>query len=70
MYWNDHPPAHFHAFFAEHRAVIDIETLDVTSGQLARSKVGAVLRWAAPRRAELLEAWNRVQMLLPQGRIE
>jgi hypothetical protein len=27
MYANDHPPAHFHALFAEDRAVIDVGTL-------------------------------------------
>jgi len=69
MYANDHPPPHFHALFAEHRAVIDIETLVVTRGKLPRPKLRAVLKWAAPRRAKLLEAWNLTQAHLPAERI-
>ena len=29
MYFRDHPPPHFHAHYAEHEAVIAIETLSV-----------------------------------------
>lgn len=27
MYFDDHPPPHFHAIYADSKAVIDIETL-------------------------------------------
>jgi Domain of unknown function (DUF4160) len=48
FYANEHPPAHFHATIAEHRAVIDIVGLTVTAGSLPRgearqgSRVGRV----------------------------
>lgn len=29
MFWQDHPPPHFHALYAEHEALIDIRTLEV-----------------------------------------
>lgn len=29
MYWADHGPPHFHALYAEHEALIAIETLEV-----------------------------------------
>jgi len=29
MFWQDHPPPHFHALYAEHEALIDIQTLHV-----------------------------------------
>jgi hypothetical protein len=32
---NDHPPPHFHARLAEHRALIDIETLTLEQGYLS-----------------------------------
>lgn len=31
FYANEHPPPHFHAEFAEHRGVIDIESLSADS---------------------------------------
>ena len=36
FYANEHPPAHFHAMIAEHRAVFDIATLTITAGSLPR----------------------------------
>ncbi len=52
---NEHPPAHFHATIAEHRAVIDIITLSVTAGSLPPAKRAKVLSWAALRKDVLLE---------------
>ena len=28
MYWDDHPPPHFHALYGEHEAQYNIATLD------------------------------------------
>jgi hypothetical protein len=70
MYSNDHGPPHFHALSAEHHAVIDLEDLTMTRGHLPRVKLRAVLAWAKPRRALLLEAWSLTQAHLPAGRIE
>jgi hypothetical protein len=61
MYANDHPPPHFHAFFAEHRAVFDVETLKLIRGGLPAPKRRAIVQWAKPRRARLLHAWNVTQ---------
>ena len=70
MYANDHPPPHFHILFAEHRGVIDIRTLKPRAGELPKAKLRAILKWARPRRAELLEAWNITQALLGPKRIQ
>jgi hypothetical protein len=70
MYPNDHPPVHFHALFAKHHAVFDIETLALTRGQLPRPKARAIAAWAAPRREQLVEAWILVQSHLFVGRVE
>jgi Domain of unknown function (DUF4160) len=55
FYANEHPPAHFHATIAEHRAVIDIVTLAITAGSLPVAKRAKVLSWAASRKDVLLE---------------
>jgi hypothetical protein len=43
MFWQDHPPPHFHALYAEHEALIDIQTMDVIAGSLPRRALALVL---------------------------
>lgn len=52
FYASEHPPPDFHAKFAEHQAVIDIESLVVTDGSLPVAKRRKVLAWAATRKAK------------------
>ncbi len=40
LYFNDHPPPHFHARYNEHEAVIEIETLNMMEGFLPRRALG------------------------------
>jgi hypothetical protein len=44
MYANDHPPPHFHVLYAEHRAVIDIRTLQLSRGELPKPMLCTVLK--------------------------
>jgi hypothetical protein len=67
MYPNDHPPPHFHVLYAEYRAVIDIRTTRLSRGHLPKAKLRAIIKWAATRRADLIEAWNITQQnLVPE----
>jgi Domain of unknown function (DUF4160) len=70
MYPNDHRPPHFHVLFAEYRAVVDIDTLKLSRGELPKAKLRAILKWAKPRRDKLLEAWNITQAQLVPERIQ
>jgi hypothetical protein len=36
MFWRDHAPPHFHALYAEHEALIKIQTLEDIEGSLTR----------------------------------
>ena len=36
MFFNDHPPPHFHARYGEFEATVEIGTLEVLDGQLPR----------------------------------
>jgi hypothetical protein len=47
MYANDHPPPHFHALFAEYRAVIDIQSMSVNR-RLASSQVESCSEMGCP----------------------
>jgi hypothetical protein len=58
MYFNDHPPPHFHAIYGEYEAVIAIESLVVLEGSLPRRGLGLVVEWAELHRAELLADWE------------
>jgi len=70
MYWNDHAPPHFHALFAEHRAVIEIDSLSVTKGYLPKAKLGAVLKWAELRQNALHDVWRNTQAKLSSRALE
>ena len=70
MFYNDHPPAHFHAEYAEYEAVYAIETVDVLRGQLPRRAHALVVEWATLRRSQLREDWDKARQALPLDRIE
>ncbi|MCY4599980.1 MAG: DUF4160 domain-containing protein [Acidobacteria bacterium] len=61
MFFSDHAPPHFHAEYAEHEALIMIETLEVLRGDLPRRALALVLEWAATHRKELRADWDRAR---------
>jgi hypothetical protein len=61
MYHRDHAPPHFHAFYQEHEAKIDIETLETIVGFLPRRALGLVLDWAELHQEELRNNWTLAQ---------
>ena len=65
MYFNDHPPAHFHAYYAEAEAIYIIQTLEVLAGGLPRRAHNLVLEWASEHRTELLADWSQAQHSQP-----
>lgn len=70
MYSRDHGPPHFHALYAEHEALIDIQELRVLRGSLPRRAMALVLEWASARRNQLTEDWNLCSQLQPPKPIE
>ena len=70
MYFNDHAPPHFHAFYGEYQVVVDIESLAVLGGHFPPRAQGLVVEWASLRQEELREAWNRAKRLEPPGTID
>ncbi|WP_036263507.1 DUF4160 domain-containing protein [Methylocapsa aurea] len=57
FFFDEHPPPHFHAVFAEFVAQIQIDPPKVLRGSLPPTKFAAVLAWAARNRDELMCAW-------------
>ncbi len=59
MYYNDHPPPHFHARYGGQRAKFSIADLRLTEGNMDRRAVSLVLEWAFEHRDQLIEAlWD------------
>jgi hypothetical protein len=69
FYNDDHPPAHFHATFAEHEAGIEIGNLTVVEGSLPKAQMRKVQDWASMRQDQLIEAWNVCQADRNPGKI-
>ena len=69
MYFQDHPPAHFHAIYAEFEAVVSVESGDVLQGQLPTRALKLVREWRELHRGELLEDWRRAQEGEPLAKI-
>ena len=42
MFWQDHPPPHFYALYAEYEAKVDIRTLEIIEGSLPRRALALV----------------------------
>jgi hypothetical protein len=59
IYYEDHPPPHFHAEYGEHEALIDIRTLVVIGGHLPPRALGLVVEWASQHQTQLLVLWER-----------
>ncbi|MDE5109236.1 MAG: DUF4160 domain-containing protein [Trichodesmium sp. St17_bin3_1_1] len=54
MYYNNHPPPHFHVRYNQQKAIIDIQNLSILEGKLTPRVFGLVIEWAAIHQAELL----------------
>lgn len=70
MFFSDHTPPHFHAFYTEHEVLIDINRLTVFAGSLPPRALGLVIEWATLHQPELLDDWMRARGQQPLERIE
>jgi hypothetical protein len=58
MYYDDHNPPHFHAFYGDEEALIAIQSLEMIQGSLPRRARILVIEWAIENRTALLENWR------------
>ncbi len=56
----EHPPPHFHAYYAEYKAIVDIRTCDIIEGDLPSRQTKLVLAWAELHQDELQANWRLV----------
>ena len=65
FYYRDHLPTHFHAIYAEHEALIDIETGAIYRGDLPKTARELANTWRELHLQELRENWDRARRQLP-----
>ena len=68
MYYDDHNPPHFHAFYRDTEAAISISTGEILAGDIARRAHKLLIEWAEIRHNELSDNWQRAtngESLLP-----
>ncbi len=58
MYFDDHAPPHFHAFYAEQEAEIGIDSLGLLAGRLPPRAFALAVEWAAQHQDELRRNWE------------
>ncbi|MEH2314473.1 MAG: DUF4160 domain-containing protein [Nostoc sp.] len=58
MYYNDHPPPHFHVRYNQQKAIISIETLEILERKLSSRAFKLILEWATLHQNELMENWE------------
>ncbi|MGL6131837.1 MAG: DUF4160 domain-containing protein [Fusobacteriaceae bacterium] len=54
----EHAPAHFHAYYQDSKAIIDIQTCELIEGDLPKKQLKLVLAWAELRQEELRADWK------------
>jgi len=61
MFYNDHPPPHFHVRYGGQRALVSIDSLTILRGRLTPRVLGLVVEWAAAHQEELMRDWDRAR---------
>jgi hypothetical protein len=70
MYFDDHPPPHFHAFYGGQEALIGISPIVIIEGRLPRRALSLVFEWAALHQQELMANWYSASGNGPVEKIE
>jgi hypothetical protein len=70
MYFEDHPPPHFHALYAGDEALIVIDTGEVYAGALTTRALRLVREWLELHRTEMQANWELASQLYPTSAIE
>jgi hypothetical protein len=58
MYFDDHNPPHFHAFYQNYVASFEIRTGEIIEGRFPEKQKAFVKAWAFIHQQELKENWH------------
>ncbi len=62
LYYNDHPPPHFHVRYGKQKAIVSINPLTILKGELSNRTWTLVKEWALEHQAELLANWELARL--------
>ena len=54
----EHEPSHLHALYGEHVGIFDLETMEMTEGDLPKKAQSLIVEWMEQHQNELLEMWK------------
>lgn len=60
MFFGDHSPPHFHAYYEDHEATFSIDKFELISGNLPPRVKGLVIEWATMHKEALMKNWNLI----------
>ena len=67
IYFNDHFPPHFHAFYGEYNGLYDLNTLAMLEGDLPKRAHSMIVEWAKRNQEILLKMWNTQEFYKLEG---
>ncbi len=56
----EHPPPHFHVYYNQYKATVDIRTCEIIEGDLPARQTRLVLAWGDLHQEELMADWRLV----------
>ena len=54
----EHDPSHIHALYGEHVGIFEIQSLEMTEGDLPNKAQEVVREWMVKHQSELIEMWE------------
>lgn len=57
MYYDDHNPPHFHAFYSNYKATFNLDG-ELLEGTIPTSKIKLISAWALIHKDELMANWQ------------
>ena len=63
----EHEPSHLHALYGDHVGIFDLQTMEMTEGDLPKKARELVTEWMRSNQDRLLEMWRtqRLEKLPP-----
>ena len=60
IFSKDHNPPHFHVYYGDYHALIEIENLQILKGDLPNKQYQKTRDWAITRKAPILETFKNL----------
>ncbi len=61
IYFDDHPPSHFHAEYGEYEAVFSIKNGEIINGNLPNTAKKLIKKWYDLQKENIEKAWENIQ---------